>query len=285
MKANFMSIMGSKRILTPSYTKVSMNKIIQPIHVNTFDLLEGGQLLKWVDTCACLSAERLAAYPCVTVSVDDLYFEEKIKLGEILSFTAQVNRVFNTSMEVGVLVYSEPLKDRLRHLVCKAFITFVALNAKKEKVKLPPLVCETQSEKACYAIASDRRKIRISHAKTVQKLLDDYDITPHTSDEILYSSSNNSPENHWFIREIDTRVESSELVLPSHANHHGNTFGGQVMAWMENSASISAGRYFQSAVVLKSVDMVYFKGPSTVGDRIVVFSQVNNVFKNRFFIF
>ena len=26
--------------------------------------------------------------------------------------------------------------------------------------------------------------------------------------------------------------EMTELVLPQHANHHGNTFGGQVMAWM-----------------------------------------------------
>lgn len=38
------------------------------------------------------------------MSVDDLYFEEKIKLGEILSFTAQVNRVFNTSMEVSISI-------------------------------------------------------------------------------------------------------------------------------------------------------------------------------------
>lgn len=37
-----------------------------------------------------------------------------------------------------------------------------------------------------------------------------------------------------------TRVESVELVLPPHANHQGNTFGGQIMAWMENVATIAA---------------------------------------------
>lgn len=36
-----------------------------------------------------------------------------------------------------------------------------------------------------------------------------------------------------------TRVESTELVLPPHANHHGNTFGGQIMAWMEGAASLA----------------------------------------------
>lgn len=40
-----------------------------------------------------------------------------------------------------------------------------------------------------------------------------------------------------------THVQSIELVQPPHANHHGNTFGGQIMAWMETVASISA-RYF-----------------------------------------
>jgi len=43
-------------------------------------------------------------------------------------------------------------------------------------------------------------------------------------------------------------VESVELVLPPHANHHGNTFGGQVMSWMENVASISAGWAFYSSI-------------------------------------
>lgn len=37
-----------------------------------------------------------------------------------------------------------------------------------------------------------------------------------------------------------TRVESVELVLPPHANHQVSTFGGQIMAWMENVATISA---------------------------------------------
>ena len=43
-----------------------------------------------------------------------------------------------------------------------------------------------------------------------------------------------------------THVQSIELVQPPHANHHGNTFGGQIMAWMETVASISA-RYFSTS--------------------------------------
>lgn len=41
-----------------------------------------------------------------------------------------------------------------------------------------------------------------------------------------------------------THVQSIELVLPPHANHQGNTFGGQIMAWMETVATISARYHF-----------------------------------------
>ncbi|KAF7250538.1 Acetyl-coenzyme A thioesterase [Varanus komodoensis] len=37
-----------------------------------------------------------------------------------------------------------------------------------------------------------------------------------------------------------THVQSIELVLPSHASRQGNTFGRQIMAWMETVAAISA---------------------------------------------
>lgn len=46
-----------------------------------------------------------------------------------------------------------------------------------------------------------------------------------------------------------TRVESVELVLPPHANHQVSTFGGQIMAWMENVATIAARCVPSSSVI------------------------------------
>ncbi|MGH0132676.1 UNVERIFIED_CONTAM: hypothetical protein FKN15_040034, partial [Acipenser sinensis] len=76
-----------------------------------------------------------------------------------------------------------------------------------------------------------------------------------------------------------TRVQSIELVLPPHANHHGNTFGGQIMAWMENAATVAASRLYGTYPTLKSVDMFKFRGPSSVGDRLVFKAIVNNTFQ------
>lgn len=49
-----------------------------------------------------------------------------------------------------------------------------------------------------------------------------------------------SDEEEGTVSTRSTSVQSIELVLPPHANHHGNTFGGQIMAWMETVATISA---------------------------------------------
>lgn len=55
-----------------------------------------------------------------------------------------------------------------------------------------------------------------------------------------------------------TRVESVELVLPPHANHQVSTFGGQIMAWMENVATIAA-RYAPSIYIFHSLFQVGIK--------------------------
>nr|XP_009858759.1 acyl-coenzyme A thioesterase 11-like isoform X1 [Ciona intestinalis] len=277
---NYGGIESSKQdAFSPSLTAIQMNQVIQSSHVNQYNILDGGQLLKWVDTCACLSAERLAGYPCVTVSVDDLHFENEVKLGQVLNLKAQVNRAFTTSMEVGVKVSFESLTTQEIKPVCDAFITFVALDNNGKKVKLPPFLCQKPDEKTCFALANERRKVRITHANTVKQLIADYELSPLRSPSPKSTLHDASFPSVQSVNGADTRVESVELVLPPHANHHGNTFGGQVMAWMENVASISAGRLCHGLATLRSVDMVYFRGPSTVGDRIVLTSIVNNSFE------
>nr|XP_024657703.1 acyl-coenzyme A thioesterase 11-like isoform X2 [Maylandia zebra] len=77
-----------------------------------------------------------------------------------------------------------------------------------------------------------------------------------------------------------TRVESVELVLPPHANHQVNTFGGQIMAWMVNVATIAASRLSQAHPTLRAIDMFTFRGPSQVGDRLLLKAIVNNAFRN-----
>ncbi|CAM5162666.1 unnamed protein product [Natator depressus] len=249
-------------------TEVQMSQLVLPCHTNHRGELSVGQLLKWIDTTACLSAERHAGCPCVTASVDDIYFEHTISVGQVVNIKAKVNRAFNSSMEVGIQVSYEDLCSGKQWNVCKAYATFVAQG--KATGKLKPLTPQTEEEKMEYSIAAERRRMRLAHTDTLKDLL---------TNSTMQTECENGDCNTVVPAE-KTRVESVELVLPPHANHQGNTFGGQIMAWMENVATIAASRLCHAHPTLKTIEMFHFRGPSQVGDRLLLKAIVNNAFKN-----
>ncbi|XP_078526443.1 acyl-coenzyme A thioesterase 11 isoform X2 [Lissotriton helveticus] len=252
-------------------TEVNMSQMVLPCHANHRGELGVGQLLKWIDTAACLSAEKHAGCPCVTASVDDIYFEQTISVGQVVNLKAKVNRAFNSSMEVGIQVCYEDLSSGKQWKVCQAYATFVAQGDGTGKVKLKLFTPQTEEEQTEYSIAAERRRMRLLHTDIIKDLLvkstiqDEGDRDESVGDEVPAQK---------------TRVESVELVLPPHANHQGNTFGGQIMAWMENVATIAASRLCHAHPTLKAIEMFHFRGPSQVGDRLLLKAIVNNAFKN-----
>ncbi|XP_068396059.1 LOW QUALITY PROTEIN: acyl-coenzyme A thioesterase 11 [Eschrichtius robustus] len=250
-------------------TEVQMSQLVLPCHTNQRGELSVGQLLKWIDTTACLSAERHAGCPCVTASMDDIYFEHTISVGQVVNIKAKVNRAFNSSMEVGIQVASEDLCSDKQWSVCKALATFVA-HRELSKVKLKQITLRTEEEKTEHSVAAERRRMRLVYTDTIKDLLANCVI----QDDL------ESRDCSCMVPAEKTRVESVELVLPPHANHQGNTFGGQIMAWMENVATIAASRLCHAHPTLKAIEMFHFRGPSQVGDRLVLKAIVNNAFKH-----
>ncbi|ELK06185.1 Acyl-coenzyme A thioesterase 11 [Pteropus alecto] len=250
-------------------TEVQMSQLVLPYHTNQRGELSVGQLLKWIDTTACLSAERHAGCPCVTASMDDIYFEHTISVGHVVNIKAKVNRAFNSSMEVGIQVASEDLCSEKQWSVCKALATFVA-HREFSKVKLKQTIPRTEEEKTEHSVAAERRRMRLVYADTIKDLLANCAV----QDDL------ESRDCSRMVPAEKTRVESVKLVLPPHANHQGNTFGGQIMAWMENVATIAASRLCRAHPTLKAIEMFHFRGPSQVGDRLVLKAIVNNAFKH-----
>ncbi|XP_061744194.1 acyl-coenzyme A thioesterase 11b [Nerophis ophidion] len=250
-------------------TEVKMSQIVLPCHSNHCGELSAGQLLKWMDSTACLSAERHAGCSCVTASVDDINFEHTIGVGNVVTIIAKVNRAFTSSMEVGISVTCENLYTGRHWRVCQACATFVARRTGAGKVKLKQVTPRTQMEQMEYSLAAERRRMRLIHAEIITDLLSSS--TAQLGDCQEYQDA---------VPAERTRVESVELVLPPHANHQVSTFGGQIMAWMENVATISASRLCNAHPTLRSIDMFHFRGPSHIGDRLVLKSIVNNAFKH-----
>uniref|UniRef100_A0A672ML33 Acyl-CoA thioesterase 12 n=1 Tax=Sinocyclocheilus grahami TaxID=75366 RepID=A0A672ML33_SINGR len=238
--------------------EVQMCQSVLPCHANHQEELGAGQLLKWMDTTGCLAAERHAGMACVTASMDDIQFEETVRVGQVINIKARVNRAFNTSMEVGIYVTVQEVLSGVTKRVCVAFSTFVAKPTGTHKVSLKPLDIQGSVEEMLeYSLASERRRLRFVD---ISGLCSRKPVAPVVLTEL-------------------TRVESIELVLPPHANHHGNTFGGQIMTWMENVATVAASRLCGYYPSLGAVDMFRFRGPSSVGDRLVFKAMVNNAFQ------
>ena len=72
-----------------------------------------------------------------------------------------------------------------------------------------------------------------------------------------------------------TDVEMTQIVLPSHANNHGTVFGGQMAAWIDICAAVSAQRFARKAVVTASIDEIHFVTPVRRGMVVVLKARVN----------
>ncbi len=72
-----------------------------------------------------------------------------------------------------------------------------------------------------------------------------------------------------------TNVEMTQIVLPSHANNHGTVFGGQMAAWIDICAAVSAQRFARKAVVTASIDELHFVHPVRRGMVIILKARVN----------
>ena len=88
-------------------SRSEMTEIVLPAQTNPLGKLLGGHVMHLVDMAAAMAAHRHSNSYVVTASVDYIDFRNPVNLGEIVILKSQVNRVFHTSLEVGVEVYSE----------------------------------------------------------------------------------------------------------------------------------------------------------------------------------
>lgn len=146
-------------------SQVITTQLVLPNDTNQLGNLLGGTLMHWIDIIAAIAAQRHSGMVCVTASVDDLSFHYPIKLGEIVTLQASVNRAFRTSMEVGVLVTAHGKQNEPRRRANTAYLTFVAIDAEGKPVPVPPVIPETGDERRRYDEALKRRDLRLQHRR------------------------------------------------------------------------------------------------------------------------
>lgn len=141
------------------------SEIALPNDANPHGNLLGGRVMHLVDLAGALAAARHSRLVVVTVSVDSMTFLHPVHIGQLLILKSSVNRVFRTSMEVGVKVWVEDLSTGVRRHTSSAYLTFVALGPNNERVPVAPVIPETDDEKRRFDEALIRREYRLSQKK------------------------------------------------------------------------------------------------------------------------
>ncbi|MGA7400668.1 MAG: acyl-CoA thioesterase [Candidatus Sulfotelmatobacter sp.] len=149
--------------LTPRPVRDSqseMAELVLPNDANPLGALLGGRLMHWIDLAGAMAVHRHSRSYAVTASVDHIDFLVPVRVGDLVILKSSVNRVFQTSMEVGVKVFVENyLADTAQH-VASAHLTFVAVDAKGNRLKVAPVIPETDEQRRRYDDAGRRRENR-----------------------------------------------------------------------------------------------------------------------------
>jgi len=152
-------------VRTMKASQVEMTELVLPNDTNQLGNLLGGRLMHWIDIAAAIAAARHTNRVCVTASVDELNFLHPVRLGDVVVLRASVNRVFHTSLEVGVKVIAQNNRTGEVTHTNTAFLTFVAIDDSGTPVPAPPIQASTPAERRRYNEAARRRQIRLRHRR------------------------------------------------------------------------------------------------------------------------
>jgi len=139
-----------------------MAQLVLPHQANVHGSVLGGTVMHWIDLAAAVVANRHCRRPVVTAAIDEMSFLAPIQVGQLALIHARITLVDKSSMEIRVEVDSEDLLSGERRHTSTAFVTFVALDpATNRPTAVPPLILETDEERAEHQRARVRRRHRL----------------------------------------------------------------------------------------------------------------------------
>ena len=140
--------------------QLSMTVLMTPDMANFSGNVHGGTLLKYLDEVAYACASRYAGCYVVTLSVDQVTFREPIHVGELVTFLASVNYTGRSSMEIGIKVVTENIRQRSVRHTNSCLFTMVAVDDQGKPVVVPARQPQTADERRRFTQGQQRRAIR-----------------------------------------------------------------------------------------------------------------------------
>lgn len=130
---------------------ITMTMLMTPDKANfSGKNVHGGEILKMLDQVAYACAARYSGHYAVTLSVDMVLFKNPVKIGSLVTFHASVNYTGRTSMEIGIKVISEDIKDHTMKNTNVCYFTMIAVDEDGKPVPVPKLELITEDDKRRY---------------------------------------------------------------------------------------------------------------------------------------
>ena len=120
---------SSEPVALPTDKELVLKVIPMPADCNANGDIFGGWVMAQVDLAGSVIPARHAQGRMATVAVNEFVFKQPVRVGDLLSFFAEVTRVGRTSMTVQVEVYAERMRAQGRYAkVTEAKLTYVAID-------------------------------------------------------------------------------------------------------------------------------------------------------------
>ena len=131
---------------TVDYSRTTITELMIPSFANFSGKVHGGILLSLMDKVAYVCASKHSGAYCVTVSVDGVEFKEPVEVGELVSLSASINYVGNSSMIVGIRVVSLKPKTGDEKHTNSCYFTMVAKDEDGALMTVPRLILEDEDD-------------------------------------------------------------------------------------------------------------------------------------------
>jgi len=122
----------------PTDQELVLKVIPMPADCNANGDIFGGWVMAQVDLAGAVLPARYVHGRMATVAVNEFIFKQAVKVGDILSFFARVNRIGNTSISVNVEVFAERFRTQGQYIkVTQATLTYVAIDDQGRPRQIP----------------------------------------------------------------------------------------------------------------------------------------------------
>lgn len=130
---------ASKESIKKPLGELSLKVIAMPADTNWNGDVFGGWLVSQMDLAGAVHAHHVSKGRVATISINNMVFHVRVKVGQVLGCYTQVVKTGNTSMQIMVEVWETNDVDH-PVMVTHGVFTYVAIDEHGQKRPLPPQI-------------------------------------------------------------------------------------------------------------------------------------------------